>query len=85
MLRQVRGSTLCCAVAALLFSWCAIDASASGHYGLRATFDGERFELRLTLPALCLRISAVTFDGMPDLRSVSLCTRCSGKQERSWS
>jgi len=85
MLKQVRGSTLIATLAAVLFSWCAIDASASGHYGLKATFDGEQFELRLTLPAFCLRISAVTFDGSTDFRSVSLCTHCNGVEEHSWS
>jgi hypothetical protein len=83
MLRQVHGSTLIATLAAVLFSWCAIDASASGHYGLKATFDGDQFELRLTLPAFCVRISAVTFDGRTDFRTVSICTHCA--QERSWS
>ncbi|HEY7377070.1 MAG TPA: hypothetical protein VH542_00140 [Steroidobacteraceae bacterium] len=83
MLRQVRGSTLSCTLAALLFSWCAIEASASGHYGLKASFDGDQFELRLTLPAFCLRISAVTSDRMTDFRTVSVCGHC--MQERSWS
>ncbi|HKE43277.1 MAG TPA: hypothetical protein VKB41_01945 [Steroidobacteraceae bacterium] len=84
MLRQVRGSTLVATLAAVLFSWCALDAS-SGHYGLHATFDGEQFELRLVLPAFCVRISAVTVDGTTDFRSVSLCTLCRGPQERSLS
>jgi hypothetical protein len=85
MLRQVRGSTLIATLAAVLFSWCALDTSASDHYGLKATFDGDQFELRLTLPAFCLRISAVTFDDVTNLRSVSICTHCGGTPERSWS
>jgi hypothetical protein len=83
MPRQVRGSTLIATLAAVLFSWCAIEAAASGHYGLKASFDGDQFELRLTLPAFCLRISAVTSDGMTDFRTVSVCTHC--RAERSWS
>jgi hypothetical protein len=81
---QVRGSTLVATLAAVLLGWCAIAAPASGHYGLHASFDGAQFEVRLALPALCLRLSAVLFEQATSQKSVSVCAHC-GYQERSWS
>jgi hypothetical protein len=81
---QVRGSALVATLAAVLLGWCAIRAPASGHYGLRASFDGVQLELRLALPALCVQVSAVLLEEVASLKSVSLCTHC-GYQERSWS
>jgi len=81
---QVRGSTLVATLAAVLLGWCAVEAPASGHYGLHASFDGAQFELRLALPAICLKVSAVLLEQATGVRSVSVCTHC-GYQERSWS
>jgi hypothetical protein len=81
---QVRGSTLVATLAAVLLAWCAIETPASGHYGLRASFDGAQLELRLALPVICVQVSAVLFEEVTSLKSVAICTHC-GYQERAWS
>jgi len=80
---QAHGLTLGCTLAALLLGWCAIAAPSSDHYGLHASFDGAQIELRLTLPAVCVQLSAVLLAEVTSLRSVALCTHCRS-QERSW-
>ena len=81
---QARGLTLSCALAALLLGWCAIDGVASEHYGLHASFDGAQIQLRLTLPAFCVQLSAEPFAQITSLKAVSRCPHC-GSAERSWS
>ena len=80
----VRGSTLSCALAVLVLGWCANESASSEHYGLRASFDGARLQLRLTLPSLCVQLSAGLLAEVTSLKVVSLCTHC-GSPERSWS
>jgi hypothetical protein len=81
---QARGSTLGCTLAALLLGWCAVEGASSDRYGLRASFDGAQIELRLTLPSVCLQLSATLLAEITSLRSVSICTHCRSP-ERSWS
>ncbi len=82
---RIRGSTLTATLAAVLLGWCAIEAPAADHYGIHASFDGASLELRITLPVFCVQVSAMVLAQATNVRLVSLCTRCGGYREHSWS
>lgn len=81
-LSNERGSLLIAMLAATLLTCCIALARSPSHYGVYATFDGTLFELRVALPALCVRVRAVLLDELARLSSVSLCGNC---QRESWS
>lgn len=55
-------------------------------FGLRATIDSTHIELTLTLPLLCVQLSAHFFDELLAVSARPLCSHCElPRAGRSWS